>query len=376
MTTGYDIIGDVHGCAGKVEGLLRTLGYELQSGAYHHPERQAIFVGDLIDRGPEQVQTLILVRAMVEAGSAQIVMGNHEFNAISYATPNPEIPGEFMRPRNEKNRLQHEAFVEQVQVHPGLYAQTIEWFRTFPLYLDLGDIRVIHACWNDQAIDSARRWMVPGQPMSTEFVIKANQKGTDEHRAIEVLLKGPEVDLRKYGQPDFKIPGDRLRHEARIRWWDAAAEGLRELVEMTPGTVTADEEPYPDLPHLPCSDDETQFDYNGEIPVFYGHYWRRWMPRSGQDWTPNTACVDFSAVRGGPLVAYRWNGASEVSPDDYIRYPDESPHRQHHRVFSRPPIGGTDEELEAWADAFVDTAVSPSDDGMTRPQEGGSPADD
>ncbi len=88
----YDIIGDVHGCADKLEGLLGKLGFEERAGVYRHPERQAIFVGDLIDRGPQQVETLNLVHAMVETGSAKVVMGNHEFNAISYATLNPEVP--------------------------------------------------------------------------------------------------------------------------------------------------------------------------------------------------------------------------------------------------------------------------------------------
>ena len=59
--SGYDIIGDVHGCASKLKGLLDTLGYRQHRGAYRHPNRQAIFVGDLIDRGREQVETVELV---------------------------------------------------------------------------------------------------------------------------------------------------------------------------------------------------------------------------------------------------------------------------------------------------------------------------
>jgi hypothetical protein len=269
---------------------------------------------------------------MVATGSAQIVMGNHEFNAISYATPNPEIPGEFMRPHNEKNRSQHVAFVDQIQAHKGYYGQSIEWFRTLPLYLDLGELRVVHACWNDKALELVRRWVVPGETMSTDFVIKANQKGTPEHWAVEILLKGPEMDLRKYRQPDFKIPGDWLRHQARIRWWNAEATTLRDLAEIAPGTVTASGDPYPDLPDELCDKEETQYDYEEKIPVFYGHNWRKWnpehlpewTPEKGLDWTSNTACVDFSAVRGGPLVAYQLDGKPEVNPAKFRRYPDTS----------------------------------------------------
>ena len=46
-----------------------------------------------IDRGSQQIKTLEVVRAMVDSGSAQMVMGNHEFNAISFATRDPEHPG-------------------------------------------------------------------------------------------------------------------------------------------------------------------------------------------------------------------------------------------------------------------------------------------
>ena len=83
----YDIIGDIHGQMGKLTGLLAELGYREQAGAYRHPERRtAVFLGDLIDRGPNQVETVNIVRAMMDAGTGQCVMGNHEFNAIGYAT--------------------------------------------------------------------------------------------------------------------------------------------------------------------------------------------------------------------------------------------------------------------------------------------------
>jgi protein phosphatase len=85
----FDIIGDVHGCADELESLLATLGYEvverrdgvgLEAGpVYRHPDgRQAVFVGDLVDRGPRVLDTLRLVRNMVDAGAGWCVMGNHE----------------------------------------------------------------------------------------------------------------------------------------------------------------------------------------------------------------------------------------------------------------------------------------------------------
>ncbi|WP_028923201.1 polynucleotide kinase-phosphatase [Pseudonocardia acaciae] len=71
----FDIVGDVHGCATELEALLAKLGYV--DGA--HPEgRTAVFVGDLVDRGPDTPAVLRRVMDMVDAGAALCVPGNHE----------------------------------------------------------------------------------------------------------------------------------------------------------------------------------------------------------------------------------------------------------------------------------------------------------
>ncbi|QFU86236.1 polynucleotide kinase-phosphatase [Amycolatopsis sp. YIM 10] len=78
LTGPFDVIGDVHGCREELEELLGELGY-VHDGAYHHPDgRTALFVGDLVDRGPDTPGVLELVMAMVERGSAMSVCGNHE----------------------------------------------------------------------------------------------------------------------------------------------------------------------------------------------------------------------------------------------------------------------------------------------------------
>ncbi|SED80129.1 polynucleotide kinase-phosphatase [Streptomyces misionensis] len=75
LTGPFDIIGDVHGCSAELESLLSKLGYD--DGV--HPEgRTAVFVGDLVDRGPDSPGVLRRVMDMVEAGHALCVPGNHE----------------------------------------------------------------------------------------------------------------------------------------------------------------------------------------------------------------------------------------------------------------------------------------------------------
>lgn len=76
----FDIIGDLHGCCDELEALLPQLGYARnEDGPWAHPDgRKAIFVGDLVDRGPRVVDTLKTVMAMSQAGTALCVPGNHD----------------------------------------------------------------------------------------------------------------------------------------------------------------------------------------------------------------------------------------------------------------------------------------------------------
>ncbi|MEV7298251.1 polynucleotide kinase-phosphatase [Streptomyces clavifer] len=75
LTGPFDIIGDIHGCSSELESLLGELGYA--DGA--HPDgRTAVFVGDLVDRGPDSPGVLRRVMSMVAAGNALCVPGNHE----------------------------------------------------------------------------------------------------------------------------------------------------------------------------------------------------------------------------------------------------------------------------------------------------------
>jgi len=77
----FDIIGDVHGCFAELAALLGRLGYavDADSGSARHPQgRKALFVGDLVDRGPATPAVLRLVMGMTAEGSGLSVAGNHE----------------------------------------------------------------------------------------------------------------------------------------------------------------------------------------------------------------------------------------------------------------------------------------------------------
>jgi predicted MPP superfamily phosphohydrolase len=150
----YDIIGDIHGYATTNSRLLLTkLGYRVEDGAYRHPERKVIFLGDFIDRGPEIRETLQTVRAMVDGGSALAVMGNHEFNALAYHTPDGQ--GDYLRKHTPEKIEQHRATMEQLGTpYPDEWKGWLEWFSTLPLFLDLGHLRAVHASWDAEAVNA------------------------------------------------------------------------------------------------------------------------------------------------------------------------------------------------------------------------------
>jgi hypothetical protein len=70
----HDLIGDIHGHADALLQLLKSIGYSRQKGVYRHPERQAIFLGNFIDRGPKIKETLEIVRPMIDAAKSQVTI--------------------------------------------------------------------------------------------------------------------------------------------------------------------------------------------------------------------------------------------------------------------------------------------------------------
>jgi hypothetical protein len=301
----YDIIGDVHGQHDRLVDLLKTLGYHETMRAWRHPDRTAIFVGDLIDRGPKQVETLKLVRGMVDTGAAMAIMGNREFNAIAWATQDLGHRGKHLRRHDRPgSRDQHKAFLDAVAGQP-IHEEIIGWFKTLPLWLDLGEIRAVHACWNDKYMDALRPHLGEGQTLSDELVVWANRKDHWAFEAVEALCKGPELDL-----PDgisFRDEDGKHRRSVRVRWWEEQPLSFKRAALAPPEVLDR-------IPDAPVKADNRIGVYYGP-PVFFGHYSLTARPAP---LTPKVACVDYSAGNGGPLVAYRWEGEPELRATHFI----------------------------------------------------------
>ncbi|MFP3901927.1 MAG: metallophosphoesterase [Acidimicrobiia bacterium] len=301
MTT-YDVIGDVHGHADALEQLLAAMGYRQTGGAYRHPERRAVFIGDLIDRGPDQLRTLDIARRMVDAGSALAVLGNHELNAVAWATR--DDAGDWCRPHTEKNRGQHAAFLAAVGEGSPRHREWIGWFETLPMWLDLGGLRIVHACWHPASMD------VLGDGTLTREIVSA-EKGDPLDEAVEVVLKGPEIHMGGHAYIDKD--GHR-RDKARLRWWCPDADTLATAAEIPDGATACDGSPLGPLPDTPLDRDALP-DVPLDVPVLYGHYWRTGHPAVDHE---RAACLDWSIANGGQLVAYRWWGEPELTDDNLV----------------------------------------------------------
>ena len=143
----FDIIGDVHGCFDELVILLKRLGYEFggRAGAegetgstVAHPQgRKAVFVGDLVDRGPGVARVIRLVMDMVEDGTALCVAGNHESKLVRK-----------LRGRNVQVSHGLAESLEQLETEPPEFRQRAEAFLDGLIshyVLDDGNLVVAHA---------------------------------------------------------------------------------------------------------------------------------------------------------------------------------------------------------------------------------------
>jgi hypothetical protein len=297
-----DVIGDVHGQYDKLVELLQHLGYRDIEGVWRHSDRTAVFVGDLIDRGPKQLATIELVRGMADSGSARCVMGNHEFNAIAWVTPDPQHPGKFLRDHHKPgNRQQHQAFLDVVE---GTHRQReiTDWFRSLPLWLEFPGLRIVHACWDQPSIDLLQKAMGSGSRLTDEMILQGSHKGHAIYEAIEIVCKGREVDLP--AGISFQDKEGKVRREVRVRWWQEDLSTYRKAMIGPPEEMEK-------IPDAPMPAEWVAHPYSGR-PVLFGHYWFTGTP---QVISPRFACLDYSAARDGPLVAYRWDGEAELSSE-------------------------------------------------------------
>jgi hypothetical protein len=301
----YDIIGDIHGYAEPLKDLLSLLGYTKTNGVYSHPSRIAIFLGDFIDRGPNQKAVLDIVRPMIDQKHALSVMGNHEFNAICYATIGKK--DQHIRPHNEKNTKQHQAFLNEFPLGSKHHLETIEWFKKLPVYLDLEGIGIVHACWCTDSFNNVSAFLNADNTLSNESYVAYDQKRQPFYTSIERILKGPEQDIPP--SLHFHDADGTVRDASRVNWWVSNESPVSEKLALAGKKLSQQE-----TISINATKTKTETFNLPAKPVFVGHYWMKGTPDALSD---NVACVDYSVAKGGKMTAYQWSGENTIKRENF-----------------------------------------------------------
>jgi len=300
----YDIIGDIHGHALLLKKLLKVMGYIRTNGVWKHPERKAIFIGDFINRGPEIRETIQIVHQMTEAGYALTILGNHEYNAILYHIKDSN--GMYLSRHIAGNRNQIQSTLTSFKGFELEWKEHLKWFRTLPFFIDLGEIRIAHAYWNDDEINYLKNYLPEGR-LKKDFLRNIHETQQPVASIIYRLLKGLE-----YWCPQdliLKCSKGMSRKVFRMNWWKSPKnKTFREISfgnkfilpnYTIPKEIAPSFEPY-DL---------------DKPPVFIGHYC---LSEGAAIVQSNICCIDSCVVGSEQLSAYRWSGEKILKKENII----------------------------------------------------------
>ncbi len=223
---------------------------------------------------------------------------------MAYATPDGK--GDFLRKHAPEKMEQHRATMEQIGTpRPEEWKEWLRWFSMLPMFLDLGNLRAVHASWDPVAVAvlaSVKRIDAP-------ILHAMAPRGSRLNEFKETLLNGVELTLPE-GHLFFDKSGHGRKH-IRTRWWESL-KGKTYRQAVFPGTD--------DVPETTIPADLMKMDLTygvNEPPVFFGHYW---LPADAlkRQLAPNVACLDFSVAKGGDLTAYQWDGESTLDVSKFV----------------------------------------------------------
>jgi len=234
-----DVVGDIHGELEVLQDLLEHMGYG--PGAAHAEGRFLVFVGDLVDRGPDSPGVVRLVQQMIRNGNALCLLGNHELNLLL----GKERAGNEWFFGQEQKLHGTDQVIPQVIADHAIREEMLLFLQTLPLAAERADFRVAHACWHAPAVEALRtesRSLIDLFYETEKAItsackasgVEGNSLAADLARQndnpVTVMTSGLE---RETSEP-FRA-GGRLRHVERVPWWE---------------------------------------DYHDDTAVVFGHFWR------------------------------------------------------------------------------------------------------
>jgi len=308
--------------------LLTHLGYDDHGN--HIDGRRIVFVGDLVDRGPDSPAVVELVKHFVKKHRAQCILGNHELNLLRGKRKdgndwftNPDEIGKY--PFRAVNRRQKKDFKE--------------FLCTLPLALEREDLRVVHASWNHESVDKLRQL---NGCLNALHAYRQFESGLNLSFVPQDMTQA-ELDkiLRDLPNMPSFMP-DLANFEAECQMGNPVRV-------LTSGEEAPASEPFPAGGKWRMVARQKWWEsYDDETPVIMGHYWRRFgvapsdiIDKSGPDlfegiephhWmgkNNNVYCVDFSVghrhkARADNLSMHMFKLAAVRWPEQKVMYDDGS----------------------------------------------------
>ena len=251
------IIGDVHGELGALDALLQHLDAR-------HPEHHLVFLGDLADRGPDSPGVIERVRERMAKG-AQCVLGNHELSVVR-GKDKGYNRWFFADAGAWRPALSEGSAVSMATLAPERREEVASFFASLPLALEREDLRVVHACWDEAAVERVRG---------------------SQRSILELFDEGPRNDLP---EPEANAQREGEGPAYRDAAWESA-----EVLQQNGNDIavlTSGKERRADLAQgdtilwsggkwRPLVRERWWDSYADQTPVVIGHYSHLWRRRRG-----------------------------------------------------------------------------------------------
>ena len=259
-----DIVGDIHGEFDALLALLSHLGYDLQG---HHPQgRTLVFVGDFCDRGPNSPAVLALVQKLVQSGRAAAVLGNHEINLLREDAKDGS--GWFFDARVARD---HDKYAPFQRPTPQERQDIVQFLSALPIGLERADLRVIHAAWQDEQIEAARRLPLGSVRAEYDQWEHIAQQQARETALAERMAR--ELEQWEHGLENSQRQPPFLHAHAE---YESSKQMLNPLKVLTSGVEQKGSVPFFSGGKWRFAQRMPWWDaYTEATPVVVGHYWRR-----------------------------------------------------------------------------------------------------
>jgi hypothetical protein len=233
-----DVIGDVHGELDALETLLTRLGYDRRGD--HPLKRRLVFLGDLVDRGPDSPAVLDRVQQLIARGSAQSILGNHELNILLGSR---KVGNGWFFNETEALDRSNIPVVQQGLLDAPSRTRALAFFRELPIVLERPDLRLVHACWH------------------SDHLLRIRNE-SDALTLCRQYAEGIDRDLDREGVGDPRLRKLARQNRNPVKTLTSGLEERRTSVEIGPRHHWEARVPW-------------WLHYRDPVMVVFGHYWRQ-----------------------------------------------------------------------------------------------------